>query len=410
MSNYFKPSDTLFDITERYPETIPVFASNGFAHMEDEAQREALGKAMTLEMALMLKSQNIDTFSSLLDQQIDGQKNQTDATLATPQAHTENGVNVVGLLPCPVRLPLLERYNDFIQKNPACSTINTELKAASMGTEWVEENLNDIDNADALPDLFMSAGFDLFFDREKIGKFKDAGTFTNLVQYTDENPLFAGRGLTDPDNNYSVISVVPAVFLVNTKELDGRPVPQSWADILKPEWENSVSLPVGDFDLFNAILLNLHAKYGDAGIEKLGRAMLTAMHPSQMVKSNRSKAKKPAVTIMPYFFTKTVKEGGPMVAVWPEDGAILSPIFMLAKKSRAKELQPIVDFFASQEVGEILSHQGLFPSLHPAVDNNLPDDAPMMWLGWDVIREKNLSEEIQHCSAIFEKAAEGVTP
>ncbi|NLJ98718.1 MAG: DUF1858 domain-containing protein, partial [Tissierellia bacterium] len=30
MNNYFNIEDTIYDITERYPETIDVFVSNGF--------------------------------------------------------------------------------------------------------------------------------------------------------------------------------------------------------------------------------------------------------------------------------------------------------------------------------------------------------------------------------------------
>lgn len=96
-----------------------------------------------------------------------------------------------------------------------------------------------------------------------------------------------------------------------------------------------------------------------------------------------------------------------MTAVWPKDGAIVSPIFMLAKKERAEELQPLVDFFASEGVGETLSHQGLFPSLNPNVKNDLADDAPLMWLGWESIMENDLSAEILKCNELFDNAAKG---
>jgi ABC-type Fe3+ transport system substrate-binding protein len=109
---------------------------------------------------------------------------------------------------------------------------------------------------------------------------------------------------------------------------------------------------------------------------------------------------------MPYFFTRTVREGGAMEAVWPSDGAILSPIFMLAKKSKADLLRPFTDFFASKEVGEILSGQGLFPSLHPEVDNRLGPDASFLWLGWDYIKRHDLSVEISRCEALFNSARE----
>ncbi len=94
-----------------------------------------------------------------------------------------------------------------------------------------------------------------------------------------------------------------------------------------------------------------------------------------------------------------------MSAVWPKDGAIVSPIFMLAKRQRAEELQPVIDFFASRQVGETLAHTGLFPSLHPEVDNRLAPDTPLMWLGWDKIMAKDLSAEIKACHALFDKSA-----
>jgi ABC-type Fe3+ transport system substrate-binding protein len=406
MGKYFDVSESLFDITRKYPETVAVFTSNGFPQMEDAGQRESFGKMITFEAALQLKQKNPDTFLGLLNEVISAKRENVDATLAQNQARDETGLNIVGLLPCPVRIPLLEQYGAFAEEFSQSSPVglNTELKAASMGTDWVAANIDGVTSAAALPDLFISAGFDLFFDRDRIGRFRDRGDFADLVPWDRDNPLFAGRGLRDPQKNYSIVAIVPAVFLVNQKELNGRNIPQSWQDILQPEWEQSVSLPVGDFDLFNAILLNIHDTYGDAGVRQLGRSMLDAMHPSQMVRSDRQKVRRPAVTIMPYFFTKTVKEGGPMSAVWPADGAIVSPIFMLAKRERADALQPVVDFFASREVGETLAHTGLFPSLHPEVDNRLSPDTPLMWLGWEKIMEKDLSAEIKACHALFDGA------
>lgn len=407
MGKYFELSDSLFDITEKYPETVAVFVSNGFSQMENALQRENFGKMISLESALSLKEKNPDTFRKLLEEVISAERDVVDATLGLASEETKGGINIVGLLPCPVRIPLLERYNAFAEEFSKTGGVgvHAELKAASMGTAWVEENLSDVKSSTELPDLFISAGFDLFFDKEKIGQFRDNGDFVDLVAWEKDNPLFKGRDLRDPQKNYSIISIVPAVFLVNHNELNGREVPKSWKDLLAPEWEQSVSLPVGDFDLFNAILLSIYDSYGEEGVKNLGHSMLNAMHPSQMVKSARKKDQRPAVTIMPYFFTKTVKEGGPMSAVWPEDGAIVSPIFMLAKRERAAELQPVVDFFASKEVGEVLAHSGLFPSLNPEVDNALAEDTPLMWLGWEKIMAKDLSAEIEKCNELFYSTA-----
>ena len=402
---YFEENDTLYDIVEKFPQTIPVFTSNGFSQMGDEEKRKQFAKSISLEMALMLKQLDVKIFSNLLIEAIEQENKNTDATLAAnKKSDSENTLNVVGLLPCPVRIPLLERFNNFTKEFTAeyKTEINHELKAASMGLDWVENNIKGIENADELPDLFISAGFDMFFDEEMIGKFKRAEVFEDTTKIKEFNSLFAEIDLKDPKGHYALISVVPAVFLINTTELGDIPVPRSWEDLMKPEFEKRVSLPVGDFDLFNGILLNIHKKYGDEGVKKLGRSLLESLHPSQMVKSEKKKTNRPIVTIMPYFFTKMVKEGSKMQAVWPADGAIVSPIFMLSKKDKKEKLQPVIDFFASKEVGEILAHGGLFPSVHPEVENRIPKENKFMWLGWDYIYSNDISKLIKHCEKVFE--------
>src|SRR5690606_3694145 len=120
-------------------------------------------------------------------------------------------------------------------------------------------------------------------------------------------------------------------------------------------------------------------------------ALFKNMHPAEMVKSHMKK-ERPIVTIMPYFFTKMTKEGGPMKAVWPEDGAIISPIFLLSKASKKDLIKPFVDFFASKEVGEILSHNGRLPSTNPDLDNQIDKNNKFMWLGWDYIRDNDIGK------------------
>ena len=406
--SYIDINDTIFNITEKFPETVDIFVSRGFPRMGDYNQRAGYGKLLSLKAALKMKGLNEELFTGLLNDTIRESRESADITLrAGDKSENPDKISLTGLLPCPVRIPLMEEFNRFVPQFEESSgfSLDAELKAASTGTQWVQDHIDNSTSADNLPDLFISAGFDLFFDRERIGRLREEKKFSDLLGWDRINSSFNGLEMRDPDRDYSIIAAVPAVFLVNTQELGDRPCPQSWEEILSDEFTDSVSLPVGDFDLFNAILLSIGQKYGDRGIRMLGKVMLQAMHPSQMVKSDRGKGVRPAVTIMPYFFTKTVREGGAMKAVWPADGAVLSPIFMLAKKSREKELKPVAEFFGSPKIGEILAQQGLFPSLHPEVDNRLPADRPFMWLGWDYIKSHDLSAEIARAESLFNSAS-----
>jgi len=408
-NKYFNINDSVYDITEKYEEVKDKLISLGFDSLKDDKLRKMIGQNISLEAALKTKKISVDTFVEQVVSDIEERINQVDKDLVKKQEKNNGDVKVEGILPCPVRIPLMEAFEKWMNDNEDKLEFNIahELKAASMGVDWLKSSLEEADSVESLSDLFISAGFDLFFDKNLIGKFKE--DFVDITGFESYNEDFENDyiKLKDPDGQYSMIGVVPAVFLVNQEELGDKPLPKSWKDLLSEEYENRVSLPIGDFDLFNAILLNIYKNYGEEGVRKLGKSLLKSMHPSEMVKSHIKKSEKPTVTIMPYFFTKMTKRGGPMVAIWPEDGAIISPIFMLSKKSKAEKLKPVVDFFASKEVGEILSHNGKFPSVHPEVNNMIAKDHKYMWLGWDTIKNNDIGKLINHCEEIFNEAVKG---
>ena len=234
-----------------------------------------------------------------------------------------------------------------------------------------------------------------------MGKFKEQGIFKDMTGIEKYNSDFDNENihLKDPHGDYSMIGVVPAIFIVNKTVLNGREVPRSWADLLKPEFAKSVSLPIADFDLFNSILIHIYKLFGFEGVKNLGRSLLSNLHPAQMVE-----AKEPAVTIMPYFFSKMIPAKGPKEVIWPAEGAIISPIFMLTKASKAKELDKIIKFMSGKSVGDTLANQGLFPSVHPEVKNPV-NGRPMLWVGWDFIYSNDMGKLIKKCEETFKEGA-----
>lgn len=399
---YFELNDTLYSITEKYPQTKRVFIANGFSQIADEQKRVTFGKALQLDIALTMRQLDQEAFLQLLEDAIAGHE-----AAGKKQKRGANELKMKGLLPCPVRLPLQEQLGAFLDaKAEQGIHIHAELKAASMGLDWMKDEVEAADGADEVDDLYLSAGFDMFFEEKYFGRFIQSGVFADPIQWKSINPQFDNDliRLKDPKGRYGIIAVVPAVFLVNTNELGDRPVPQSWKDLCDPIYHRSVSLPVSDFDLFNAILLTVDNVYGRDAVRALGHNMQQSMHPAQMVKSERQKTAKPAITIMPNFFTKMVREGSAMRAVWPADGAIISPVFMIAKTNCSEHLQDLADLIASKEAAEVLAHMGLFPSLHPEVDNRLPEGAKFMWLGWDYIEQHNLNQRFAECYEVFQEA------
>ncbi|EGO64512.1 ABC transporter substrate-binding protein [Acetonema longum] len=412
MTKYINLTDTVYDVTEKYPEVIALLAANGFEQLNNPLLRKTLGKTITLETALRSKKINVELFVQKLEDAIEQNRPAASTGLIAMKKDSGGDIRIEGVLPCPIRLPLLERFEAWLagNKDRLAFDVDYDLKAASMGIDWIKERIaaNPGDES-VLSDLFMSAGFDLFFDRKLMGKFKDEGIFEDISGFERLNRDFDNEriDLKDPRRQYSVIGVVPAIFMVNTDVLGGRPFPERWSDLLAPDFENTISLPMRDLDLFNALLLNIYKEHGEDGVARMGRSLLRSMHPAQMVKSHRRQADEetPVITVMPYFFTQMIGANTPFKPVWPKDGAIISPIFLLAKAATKEKTKPFVDFLFSREVGEILSGNGHFPSTNPQVDNRLAPHQNFMWLGWDYINSHDIGELLIKTEDLFYAAA-----
>lgn len=392
---------TIFEVINKYPETKELLNSKGFKNLDDEKSL-MMYKNIKLQNALAMKKINVNTFIDLLNELIEENVEVVDITLKNQEENSsENKIEMLGLLPCPIRIPLLECLENFLGENKDIK-VKYDLKAAAYGLDWLKDDVIKANKPENLADIFISAGFDLFFEDDLMGKFKKQNIFHDFTGIKEYNKDFNNEkvSLKDPESDYSMLGVVPAVFLVNKEELNGRKMPTTWADILSPEFENSVSLPISDFDLFNSILINLYKIYGEEAVSKLGKSLLQNLHPSQMVKSDKFKENVPTVTIMPYFFTKMIKPNSPMVAVWPEDGAAISPIFMLTKNTEDQNVKKLAKFLAGEEVGKIFSHTGLFPTVNPNVDNHL-EGKKFLWVGWDYIHENNIGEILTKCKNLF---------
>lgn len=402
MNKYFSVNDKIYNIVEKNPKAIDFLISNGFEQFEDRGMFEKMSKNVSLSMALKLKKMNVDLFEERLVSFLEGETDSVDKALVGKVKKENADVNIEGVLPCPIRIPLLEGFESWLEenKNKLDYSIDYELKSANMGLDWIKDQVKTGD-VNQIADVLMSAGFDLFFDKELMGQFSDQDVFE---AFTDEiNSDFCNDyiDLRDPQKKYLITGVVPAVFLVNKDELNGRKIPTKWEDILSEEFEDSVAVPMGDLDLFNALVITLYKDYGMDGISSLARSYMKNLHPAQMVKAKgKTKSTNPAVSIIPYFFTQMLS-GENQVAVWPEDGAVISPIFMIAKKEKKEKIQPIIDFFMSKEIGEIFSANGKFPSTNKEVDNGLKEDQKFKWVGWDFIEKRDIGALLKELEAKF---------
>lgn len=137
-------------------------------------------------------------------------------------------------------------------------------------------------------------------------------------------------------------------------------------------------------------LLTLRHVFGPEALERFGESVKEGLHPAQMAKqAGTGNPDAPAVSIMPYFYAKTIPRKDKIAIIWPEEGAIASPVFLLTKTASQERLQPLTDYLTGPKVSALYEN-AWFPALNPSVESKLPPEAKLMWMGWDLVWHEDI--------------------
>ena len=318
------------------------------------------------------------------------------------------GLNLLALLPCPVKVPIEQAFDEYLATLPPGRA--TALRCQLEGNANIESDyyntVEQLTQLEQFPDIIISPGFNSLFEPPFVERFIKTGHFVSVNDYAGDRHL-AALGVCDPGNNYTMLAMNLLVPVVDHRRLGDRPVPHSWADLLKPEYENSIAIRGHKDGTFcETLLMTIYKDNGVEGLRSMGKNVRHGWHPSQMVKAALgSSPDAPAISVMPLFFAQNLVGREQYSIIWPEDGALISPVTMLVKTEKRAALDDLLAFWAGPRVAAIFSG-AFFPAVHPEVDNRLPESATFKWIGWDYIINNDIKKLISDVNTAFRQGRE----
>ena len=380
-----KETDSILAVAETYPELRASFDANGLGGYFSEESLERIGRFARL--GTILKTAGIDPapFIEDLNQHL------TAIEESRPGYTVEQAAELhfMSMLPCGLRNPFVKAFEEYqANHSDAFSDFNFLNEGNFIHEVSFYPLVDGIESAVELPDVIMASDVNHYFHRPFYEKFIETGTFEDPTPYAPHDYL-KECGYYDPAGNFTMYTANMLVMVVDHERLNGRTAPTCWDGLLSPEFENDIIIRGGEGFFCNAVLLPYYKAHGIEAIRTFAKNIKTGHHPAEMVKlAGSGKEEAAAVYVMPFFFAKKICK--PQVKiVWPEDGAIASPVFMLVKKG-AKEKHPaLFEFLFSKETSEMMA-RGHFTPVHPEAETSL--SPKVKWLGWEFLSAQTVGD------------------
>ena len=299
---------------------------------------------------------------------------------------------LVTLMPCGMATPFNQAIRRFLDSAPDhIASIATMLEGNVNHETSYYPAIVEAKNEGALPDILIASDVNDIFHRPFQERFLQDDTFVEYLPH-GRNAFLDSQGFFDPHHRVTMLSANLLVIVADLRRLGNRPLPKSWQDLLDPIYQDSIALR-GDGKFFcNAVLLPLYKHLGASAITRMSHNVCAGLHPAQMAKmAGNGKDDGPALFVMPFFFYDKIVDKSQVAMIWPTEGAIPSPVFMLLKQSHRHQYQPLVDFLVSQELGDLFASRG-FPFCHPASHAELPSPK-LFWVGWDYLNTADVGAD-----------------
>lgn len=397
------PEMKIKEILECYPESFAVFKACGFPAATMEELLEMISPYLMLKTALKVKGLNETVFINMLEEKI---AEDCSASFSQDDEISVESLDFLGYTYCPIKHIFKECFEEVMQKYLRETQEKNFRYFVPSGCEDEQDPYEEIwkvEDIDDFPDITAATGFGDFFRQEFVDKFINKGYFKS-AGYQQINTNFAATNYEDPNRWYTVYSALPIVMLIDRKKLGSLPIPKEWSDLLNPIYNNNIIIGASQGDVYEDILLYTYKEHGDDGIIKLAANVKAGLHGAQMAKiAGTVNPQGAAIYVIPWLFANACPRTEDTMIVWPADGAIVTPMFLLIKAMQKKNLQPFIDFVMGEKYGQ-RSADSYFPVLNPDVNNRLPENACFKWLGWDYIRTHSMENLIGHVINVFKKA------
>ena len=137
-------------------------------------------------------------------------------------------LNLLALLPCPLKVPIEEAFELFLQQTEGLKNKHFRYVIEGNANKQMdyEKEIGSYKQIDEIPDIIISAGINGFYTKTFRKKFIEKKLFYDEIVYP-HNELFMEMGIQDPSQSYTIFTANTLVMVVDVMRMGDRKVPQT---------------------------------------------------------------------------------------------------------------------------------------------------------------------------------------
>ncbi|HJG64600.1 MAG TPA: ABC transporter substrate-binding protein [Corynebacterium stationis] len=269
-------------------------------------------------------------------------------------------------------------------------------------TSEPEEKVDEINAAfmEAHPDInvevYRAGTGDL---NARIASEKQSGDIEADVLWAADSPTFEGYAadgdlaelenvvtegvmeeVIDEEGFYIGTRIIPTVIAYNTDVVSEDEAPQSWQDLVDPQYKDKLVMPdpaVSGAAAFNASVWLKSEKLGEEWITALGENQPMIAQSNGPTSQEIASGSRPVGVVVDYLVRDLAAAGSPIATAYPEEGApyITEPAGVFESSDNKEAAETYINFLLSEEAQKIAVEQAYLP-VRESVDT--PEGTPAL--------------------------------
>lgn len=275
-------------------------------------------------------------------------------------------VNVLVIVPCPAVTRLDLALTAFIETNNASgATPIHALPILDGNPQAIEAMMRRMQNEDDLPDVLVTPALGTILSRHFRETFLETGIYCGVNHPNGLEILPEAHAHAAERYNIGFLAFGSWSVVRDPTFNDTMPCPRSWSDLSDPRFYRQFSIQ-GFHGIASGIhlLALMNERLGPEGVSQFGRNVRNIWHFSGMIKKLGSgDPQRTPFNILPGAAAIQIPSSKKAAVLEFEEGPLLIPLMMFARKSRLKESRKLIDFFWGDACRNVLLN----------VDFHMPD-------------------------------------